>query len=94
MNFLLLDWDLCQVLPSFAVYLIFICETTYYHFLSTATSHVTTCSIKFITIVKIMSLSGDGEGGIEMTESMELIREFCDLFITTEKATRTRIVWF
>ena len=41
-----------------------------------------------------MSVSGDGEGGIEMTESMELIREFCDLFITPEKATRTRIVWF
>ncbi|XP_027080418.1 protein LOW PSII ACCUMULATION 3, chloroplastic [Coffea eugenioides] len=37
------------------------------------------------------SVPGDGEGGIEMTESMELIREFCDLFITPEKATRTRI---
>ncbi|KAL3500067.1 hypothetical protein ACH5RR_039160 [Cinchona calisaya] len=37
------------------------------------------------------SVPGDGEGGIEMTESMQLIREFCDLFITPEKATRTRI---
>lgn len=38
------------------------------------------------------SLSGDGEGGIEMTGSMQLIREFCDLFIKSEKVTRTRIV--
>lgn len=35
---------------------------------------------------------GDGEGGIEMTGSMQLIREFCDLLIVPEKATRTRIV--
>lgn len=35
---------------------------------------------------------GDGEGGIEMTESMQLIREFCDLFVMPQKATRTRIV--
>ncbi|KAH9686992.1 DUF1995 domain-containing protein [Citrus sinensis] len=34
----------------------------------------------------------DGEGGIEMTGSMRLIREFCDLFVTPEKVTRTRIV--
>ncbi|KAG4388676.1 hypothetical protein GLYMA_09G212000v4 [Glycine max] len=35
--------------------------------------------------------SGDGEGGIEMTESMQLIHEICDRFISPEKATRTRI---
>ncbi|KDO58834.1 hypothetical protein CISIN_1g029763mg [Citrus sinensis] len=38
------------------------------------------------------SVPGDGEGGIEMTGSMRLIREFCDLFVTPEKVTRTRIV--
>ncbi|KAL6979951.1 hypothetical protein U1Q18_021605 [Sarracenia purpurea var. burkii] len=37
------------------------------------------------------SVPGDGEGGIEMTSSMQLIREFCDLFISPEKVTRTRI---
>lgn len=37
--------------------------------------------------------SGDGEGGIEMTESMQLIREFCDRLLTPEQAIRTRIVW-
>lgn len=37
------------------------------------------------------SVPGDGEGGIEMTGSIQLIREFCDLFIIPEKATRTRI---
>ncbi|XP_072980384.1 protein LPA3 isoform X2 [Typha angustifolia] len=37
------------------------------------------------------SVPGDGEGGIEMTESMLLIRGFCDRFIAPEKATRTRI---
>ncbi|XP_021903095.1 protein LOW PSII ACCUMULATION 3, chloroplastic isoform X1 [Carica papaya] len=37
------------------------------------------------------SVSGDGEGGVEMTESMQLIREFCDRFVSPEKATRTRI---
>lgn len=37
-------------------------------------------------------LLGDGEGGNEMTGSMLLIREFCDLFVPAEKATRTRIV--
>ncbi|XP_010278867.1 PREDICTED: protein LOW PSII ACCUMULATION 3, chloroplastic isoform X1 [Nelumbo nucifera] len=37
------------------------------------------------------SVPGDGEGGIEMTESMQLIREFCDRFISPEKAMRTRI---
>ncbi|KAK1286625.1 hypothetical protein QJS10_CPB20g01102 [Acorus calamus] len=37
------------------------------------------------------SVPGDGEGGIEMTGSMQLIREFCDRFIVPEKATRTRI---
>ncbi|GAY63442.1 hypothetical protein CUMW_225630 [Citrus unshiu] len=39
------------------------------------------------------SVPGDGEGGIEMTGSMRLIREFCDLFVTPEKVTRTRIIW-
>ncbi|CAI8599481.1 unnamed protein product [Vicia faba] len=33
-------------------------------------------------------------GGIEMTGSMQLIREFCDSFISSEKTTRTRIVIF
>ncbi|KAK9095658.1 hypothetical protein Scep_027127 [Stephania cephalantha] len=39
----------------------------------------------------LASVPGDGEGGIEMTESMQFIREFCDCFITPEKVTRTRI---
>ncbi|EPS70367.1 hypothetical protein M569_04395, partial [Genlisea aurea] len=37
------------------------------------------------------SVPGDGEGGIEMTQSMQLIREFCHLLIPPEKTTRTRI---
>ncbi|KAL0447707.1 UNVERIFIED_CONTAM: hypothetical protein Slati_1898600 [Sesamum latifolium] len=37
------------------------------------------------------SVPGDGEGGIEMTGSMQLIREFCDLVISPEKYRRTRI---
>ncbi|MQL75683.1 hypothetical protein Taro_008069 [Colocasia esculenta] len=37
------------------------------------------------------SVPGDGEGGIEMTGSMQLIREFCDLFVLPEKARTTRI---
>lgn len=37
------------------------------------------------------SVPGDGEGGIEMTGSMQLIREFCDRFVSPEKTTRTRI---
>ncbi|XP_051129361.1 uncharacterized protein LOC127250233 isoform X2 [Andrographis paniculata] len=37
------------------------------------------------------SVPGDGEGGIEMTGSMQMLREFCDLAITQEKATKTRI---
>ncbi|GMN40778.1 hypothetical protein TIFTF001_009997 [Ficus carica] len=37
------------------------------------------------------SVPGDGEGGIEMTESMVLIRNFCDRFVDSDKATRTRI---
>lgn len=40
----------------------------------------------------IYPLSGDGEGGNEMTDSMLLIREFCDRLVNPEKATRTRIV--
>ncbi|XAR70713.1 hypothetical protein NMG60_11027672 [Bertholletia excelsa] len=39
----------------------------------------------------LQSVPGDGEGGVEMTGSMELIREFCDIFVTPEKVTRTRI---
>lgn len=39
----------------------------------------------------LQSVPGDGEGGIEMTGSMELIRLFCDLFVSPEKATKTRI---
>ncbi|XP_021725599.1 protein LOW PSII ACCUMULATION 3, chloroplastic isoform X2 [Chenopodium quinoa] len=39
----------------------------------------------------LQSVPGDGEGGIEMTESMQLIREFCDRLVAPEKATRTRI---
>ncbi|XP_052297602.1 uncharacterized protein LOC102618772 [Citrus sinensis] len=46
--------------------------------------------IKFPT-AGLDSVPGDGEGGIEMTRSMRLIREFCDLFVTPEKVTRTRI---
>ncbi|KAI8547052.1 hypothetical protein RHMOL_Rhmol07G0165700 [Rhododendron molle] len=37
------------------------------------------------------SVPGDAEGGTEMTGSMQLIREFCNLFVIPEKATRTRI---
>ncbi|KAH7576424.1 hypothetical protein JRO89_XS01G0060900 [Xanthoceras sorbifolium] len=38
------------------------------------------------------SVPGDGEGGNEMTGSMQLIREFCDCLVNPEKATRTRII--
>ncbi|KAK9928194.1 hypothetical protein M0R45_025340 [Rubus argutus] len=37
------------------------------------------------------SVPGDGEGGIEMTGSIQLIREFCDILINPEKARQTRI---
>ncbi|KAB2070528.1 hypothetical protein ERO13_A08G151200v2 [Gossypium hirsutum] len=37
------------------------------------------------------SVPGDGEGGNEMTGSMQLIREFCDILVAPEKVTRTRI---
>lgn len=37
------------------------------------------------------SVPGDGEGGTEMTGSMQLIREFCDLLVIPEKVTKTRI---
>lgn len=37
------------------------------------------------------SVPGDGEGGTEMTGSMQLIREFCDLLVISEKVTKTRI---
>jgi hypothetical protein len=46
------------------------------------------CKLIHLTVY----ITGDGEGGIEMTGSMQLIREFCDLSISSEKATRTRIV--
>lgn len=36
--------------------------------------------------------SGDGEGGNEMTGSMEMLREFCDLVVAPDKAAKTRIV--
>jgi len=35
---------------------------------------------------------GEGEGGIEMTGSMQLIHEFCGVLISPEKVTWTRIV--
>ncbi|XP_047957293.1 protein LPA3 [Salvia hispanica] len=37
------------------------------------------------------SVPGDGEGGIEMTGSLQLIREYCDLLVSPEKTTRTRV---
>lgn len=37
------------------------------------------------------SVPGDGEGGIEMTGSLQLIREYCDLVVSPEKTTRTRV---
>uniref|UniRef100_A0A2P2K2L1 DUF1995 domain-containing protein n=2 Tax=Rhizophora mucronata TaxID=61149 RepID=A0A2P2K2L1_RHIMU len=39
----------------------------------------------------LQSVPGDGEGGIEMTGSMQLIREFCDRLIGPEKVACTRI---
>jgi len=35
---------------------------------------------------------GDGEGATEMTESINMIREFCDRLLAPEKARSTRIV--
>lgn len=35
---------------------------------------------------------GDGEGANEMTESINMIREFCDRLLAPEKARTTRIV--
>ncbi|KAL1536371.1 protein LPA3 [Salvia divinorum] len=37
------------------------------------------------------SVPGDGEGGIEMTGSLQLIREYCDLLVSPEKTTRSRV---
>lgn len=37
---------------------------------------------------------GDGEGGMEMTESLQLIREFCDRLIVPDESSKTRIVCF
>lgn len=48
--------------------------------------------IRLLPLTFCYCVTGDGEGGIEMTGSMQLIREFCDLFVTPEKVTRTRIV--
>ncbi|KAL9246984.1 hypothetical protein vseg_020460 [Gypsophila vaccaria] len=39
----------------------------------------------------LQSVPGDGEGGNEMTYSMQLIREFCDRLVTPEKSSKTRI---
>ncbi|KAL4199349.1 hypothetical protein AMTRI_Chr03g50700 [Amborella trichopoda] len=39
----------------------------------------------------LASVPGDGEGGNEMTDSMQLIRHYCDRFLKAEKVTRTRI---
>ncbi|PKA48383.1 hypothetical protein AXF42_Ash021394 [Apostasia shenzhenica] len=49
--------------------------------------------IEFPT-ASLRAVPGDGEGGIEMNESMQLIREFADLLVAPEKASRTRIVKF
>ncbi|KAK9267052.1 hypothetical protein L1049_003600 [Liquidambar formosana] len=46
--------------------------------------------IEFPT-ARLESVPGDGEGGIEMTDSMQLIHELCDCFINPEKVTQTRI---
>ncbi|KAF3795947.1 hypothetical protein EJ110_NYTH04192 [Nymphaea thermarum] len=39
----------------------------------------------------LASVPGDAEGGIEMTESMQLIHEYCKRFVPSEKVTKTRI---
>ncbi|CAN6461367.1 unnamed protein product [Victoria cruziana] len=39
----------------------------------------------------LASVPGDAEGGIEMTESMQLIHEYCKCFVPLEKVTKTRI---
>ncbi|KAI5084336.1 hypothetical protein GOP47_0000505 [Adiantum capillus-veneris] len=39
----------------------------------------------------LKSVSGDAEGGIEMTSSMMLIRDFCLNFLASEQYARTRI---
>lgn len=67
-----------------------------FHFFVCGLSHIL---LLFQCICQLVHLTyyyvtGDGEGGIEMTESMQLIREFCDIFVISEKATRTRIVIF
>ncbi|KAJ3684680.1 hypothetical protein LUZ61_013844 [Rhynchospora tenuis] len=46
--------------------------------------------IEFPT-TSLESVPGDGEGGNEMTESMLLIRGYCDRLIPPEKSTKTRI---
>lgn len=40
----------------------------------------------------LASVPGDGEGATEMTESINMIREFCDRLLAPEKARSTRIV--
>lgn len=37
------------------------------------------------------SVPGDGEGGIEMTGSVELLREFCDLVVSPDQTAKTRV---
>ncbi|KAJ0719523.1 putative protein LOW PSII ACCUMULATION 3 [Helianthus annuus] len=59
-------------------------------FFSLLTSSESTFNV-IVTIDLYIYMLGDGEGGIEMTGSMQLIREFCDLLVAPEKATRTRI---
>ncbi|XP_010439656.1 PREDICTED: protein LOW PSII ACCUMULATION 3, chloroplastic [Camelina sativa] len=39
----------------------------------------------------LASVPGDGEGATEMTESINMIREFCDRLLPPEKARTTRI---
>ncbi|KAG7612326.1 unnamed protein product [Arabidopsis thaliana] len=39
----------------------------------------------------LASVPGDGEGATEMTESINMIREFCDRLLAPEKARSTRI---
>lgn len=55
--------------------------------------HPRTLTDVLLTMVLLyVIMLGDGEGGIEMTGSMQLIREFCDQLVDAEKVTRTRIV--
>lgn len=53
-------------------------------------SNIQLMEIEFPT-AGLESVPGDGEGGIEMTGSMQLIREFCDILIVPEKVAKTRV---